>query len=368
MSSKIYKISLSPLGSFYFGGEANLGMDGQTTYLVKSNLYPQQTALLGMLRFQLLKQNNLLPLKENEADAKKLIGQESFNGLKEQSFGAIHEIYPLFLELDGKPLSPIPMGYKHSLKAREGKSCFYGESINDSIPYLTKVEDGEEKKYNEKDGFTEGYAWCDKVIKLDDFAIARQRVGIKKKQKDEAFFKITNYQFKKCAKTNNAVAKFCFYLKLDDIKPFKLSNAIVKLGGDASTFKMEIEDIEQAQSLAYSDTFLPKSQVKDICTLTLLSPAYVKPEIYDNCYFSLTKTIPFRSLQSNISETENYYSVSKFKDKKSSLVTSSRKNLIDRGSVFFVKKDKVSKFEEEFKNTAFQNIGYNFLDTKTNQP
>lgn len=45
---------------FFFGGERTLDDGKSADYISHSNKFPQQSALLGMIRYQLLKQHNLL--------------------------------------------------------------------------------------------------------------------------------------------------------------------------------------------------------------------------------------------------------------------------------------------------------------------
>ena len=58
MTTKLIK--LTPLGEFFFGGDVTFGKANKRSYYVQSRRFPQQTTLLGMLRYELLKKNNLL--------------------------------------------------------------------------------------------------------------------------------------------------------------------------------------------------------------------------------------------------------------------------------------------------------------------
>ncbi|WP_431430010.1 type III-B CRISPR module-associated Cmr3 family protein [Bacteroides hominis] len=55
-----YLITLTPMDWFFFGGERTLDDGKSADYISYSNKFPQQSALLGMIRYQLLKQHNLL--------------------------------------------------------------------------------------------------------------------------------------------------------------------------------------------------------------------------------------------------------------------------------------------------------------------
>ena len=61
---------------FFFGGERTLDDGKSADYISHSNKFPQQSALLGMIRYQLLKQHNLLsqfPYTENKPTEKEII-------------------------------------------------------------------------------------------------------------------------------------------------------------------------------------------------------------------------------------------------------------------------------------------------------
>lgn len=108
-----YQIKLTPVNAYFFGGEKHAEKKGEPgkfemDYYVRSELYPQQTTLLGTLRYYLLMKNGCLsPRKNNkESQANDLIGKNSFiyrKGETVQTFGKIHSISPLyFLKGDDK--------------------------------------------------------------------------------------------------------------------------------------------------------------------------------------------------------------------------------------------------------------------------
>ena len=91
---KIYRICLTPLDTFFFGGEQTFGQDDESNYYAVSNKYPQQTALLGMLRQELLFQNG----KDFS-----LIGDKSFSiDGSSTDFGIIKKLSPIFICRTGK--------------------------------------------------------------------------------------------------------------------------------------------------------------------------------------------------------------------------------------------------------------------------
>ena len=85
-----YTVILEPLAPFFFGGERTFGKRGDErngSYLARSEYFPQQSALLGMLRRELMIQHGLLTRKirgewgsePHKAAAKKLVGGEKFD-------------------------------------------------------------------------------------------------------------------------------------------------------------------------------------------------------------------------------------------------------------------------------------------------
>jgi hypothetical protein len=57
---KTMYLSLKPTGAFFFGGENTFESRGKVNYLVRSNPFPQQTGILGLLRHLLLDINGML--------------------------------------------------------------------------------------------------------------------------------------------------------------------------------------------------------------------------------------------------------------------------------------------------------------------
>jgi CRISPR-associated protein Cmr3 len=61
-----FKITLTPLEPFIFGGDNTFGKLGDKdggTYLVKSRQFPQQSAILGMIKKQIMTQSEVLTRK-----------------------------------------------------------------------------------------------------------------------------------------------------------------------------------------------------------------------------------------------------------------------------------------------------------------
>ena len=68
--SKNYLVKLTPTGKFFFGGDMRFGVNGNegkfSSYIIETSKMPQQTSLLGMMRFLLLsKDETLFDVKKN---------------------------------------------------------------------------------------------------------------------------------------------------------------------------------------------------------------------------------------------------------------------------------------------------------------
>lgn len=94
MSDKTYKyiVRLTPVGSYFFGGETTFGDGKNQNYLVRSCILPQVSAVLGVLRYEILRRNNLLETgAENDAEKKK-------NGLSISERLSILRLLPLRMD------------------------------------------------------------------------------------------------------------------------------------------------------------------------------------------------------------------------------------------------------------------------------
>jgi len=334
-------VYLKPVDKYFFGTETTFGDERKNqNYLVHSMPYPQQTSLLGMLRFELLKQNQLLPLSKHAAQAENLIGKKSFDASAEQTFGVIEKISPLFVEHKKEFLYFGNQKEELTFSAVEG-NCFLN-GAKTKIPFLT---DYDAKKHYEPVLFTPD----NKIrIAFDKVFISDSQVGISKTTDDDeadAFYKQTFFRMK------NGF-RFAFILNYNtdykhDNKTFsvKLENTFVTLGGEKSQFEMKIEDFSQS----FTDIFAHQKLINDK-KVVLLSDAFVTENIYDKCTFAITETQDFRFVKTEVakSNTNNY-------DAKP--VKSDKYNMLKRGSVFFV--EDRNSFVKNFENLAFQNIGYN---------
>lgn len=354
-----YLVKLTPHEKFYFGGEQTFGEKSgkddttETNYLVKSNYFPQQTSILGLIRHQLLIQSDENVFKENKIqdsiEASKLIGESGFSDSAKFPLGKIHSISPVFLskntgESDAAFFFPANKEYQKYTKFND--SCT-------EVPvnlFLELVENAA-GAFILKD-FDPKYPFDDFLInkantklKYDDVFIEKRQVGIHKNydgsSDDDAYFIQSFYTFKK---TDNHFFSFSFIVELDDSAKFE-TKQVVTFGGEQQLFKLEvIPNFKQVFEQLIPDY----EATTDFDKVVLVSDAYVENnEIFQKSAFAITETIDFRFIKTCVSKSANYYN----KPEKSRKV-----NLIKRGSVFY---GDIKLISESLKNDTFNKIGYN---------
>ncbi len=323
-----YLVTLKPLEPFMFGGDQTFGALGDKeagSYLVNSRQFPQQTALLGMLKKELMTQAGLLTRKRRgewvdkhkKVDAINLVGGEKIDMLSSalQDFGVIDGISPIFLM----------QNEKRYIKKVDIDSYIYNKGRLEK----RNPKDNNDKYYSGKDEMYDNFVSLDGSKKLSSEAIFRavEQTGNKKGGEDNSLFKKTSYMLK-----DNF--KFAFYLDIET----ELKSSMVTLGADRSTFMMEVT--EDANKLDYND----KNGY-----LTLLSDSYITLDIREPYTFAITSEISHRNLQNKKHvKKENVFEKSK------------TLYLYEKGSVFIKPSDELI---ENLENRNLQQIGYNIFTT-----
>lgn len=395
-----YLIKLYPIDRYYFGGEATFGMYKNENCFVRSNYFPQQTTLVGMLRYYLLNQNQLLNergrvLNKRKADI--LIGPLGFNAQShtEINFGILKKLSPVFItgpdgeyfvqsreygfqlqedEVSGeikKELIPLKLN-KHKGKVNKSEHAihyFEGFNSKTEIPnLLVNVRTGQMRHFE----FTDEL----KNDSMNGVFIPDEQVGIripKNKQErnnnEDGFYKQIGYRML-------PGFGFAFYAEVDKGTEDNFDSGLVRMGADQTWFQIEIKPtIDTDQSILNNFSKHNSSLVNNIFLdindfkkkVVLLSDCYIEKSIYDMCPFASASTIPFRYLEVT-TETENDSSDKKkktFKLRGAGLdLTKSEKfrNLIKKGSVLYVNSEleKLKIIEDLKLNKAFYQIGYNY--------
>lgn len=351
-----YLITLTPTGKFFFGGDMTfmIGDDENdsynekySSYYIKSNHFPQQTSLLGMLRFLILKNDaKAFDVSKNKiinpTEAEKLIGKEGFRDEgKDRNYGKIKGIGPCFIMDGDNPVELNCLGHKCDFKIKDGK--------------LTS------SKYDPKEGISSIY---EDVFKVD------LRNGIMKNDshEDKALFKQENCRFnnKKKVKAEgdeevkvDAHYKFAFVAEVDEtLNICKYDKQSVTIGADSSVFSIGITSIDNETNDFVKAS---KGEIKEEVVI-LTSPSYITKEEVQLANSAITEITPFRYIKTNIN-TANYHNVKKRTDKNG---MEEKFNLYDRGSVFFFDdENKRNKFCEKLKShTNWHQIGFNHFNIK----
>lgn len=354
-----YLVKLTPLGKYFFGGDMTFksgrkdGNDDEkyASYIIHSFKTPQQTSLLGMMRFLLLSNDGeAFDVKNNrikdKAVADTLIGEKSFcvsDAHKENHFGKIGRIGPCFLynTEDKKAYFRIlPPDRRITFADAPVKAVINGAEVE--LPKIRVDKNGKEEAYTGKDGMDVCYASLDKshVLKEKDLFTEDSRIGIAKNEKGKsdtaAFYKQISYRLKR---------GFCFAFEVEtEVDLTTYQNRLVQLGADSSSFLLEVE----RNTVGYP-------QSKDNLQVVLVSDAYIKSTENLGIRFAVTRVRPFRFLHTGNSKNPQNYNT------RYNSIRQKRYDLYEAGSVFYFKdkdsRDKFCEYLDSFKE--FTQIGYN---------
>lgn len=373
-----FLIKLTPLTPYFFGGENTFG-DGKINYFARSNYLPQQTTLLGMLRHQLLIQNDLIGTDPITNDWKSLIGTDSFQKKDEAfvtDFGAILEISPVFLAKDNSYFTTQTLDWAFSdsrivapvimdFDTTEGFAMF-GDS-KELVPKLmcgSKFYDpklglkslwvdsaGErfhQWDFDKPKDFTTGQGFENGVF-IPHIQIGIHRVLERRRTDKGDFYKQVSYKLL----TGYSFAFFAD-INLPEGKKFSTKNII--MGGEKTVIHM---DVSPAKNLSFENVFtqetFKKNHSRKHQAVILMSDSYCDDSILDNCSFSINDSVNFKNITTQQRAGINYAAF------RNEGVTKSSTNLklFKRGSVLYPKEGQLSLVEDAIRNAAFSKIGYN---------
>jgi CRISPR type III-B/RAMP module-associated protein Cmr3 len=349
---------------------------------MESNPFPQQTGITGLVRHFLLLSTRVIDEKDKWDD---LIGKKSFDGTTEQTFGKIKKIYPLFIFSDLK---------KVMLPVKELDKLFF---INKNGVKVSYNNTGEAEMYcvsSVKDSFRQGdqlnlkESYFDDAFVEDNYSEPIQMYcktekdfsppgfyGIKTKHlhKDKGIF-IKHLQpgilksYKAETKGEKAYYKMR-YLKMNkgfhfsfladiDEKIATDKPLFMSFGGENSPFKVTIRDEDIPNISAYEN----KNVTGNI--FHFISDTIIEKSAFENVLQFIGETQFYRSMKTdaknNRSDIYNLNrDLSNFKN-----IFSGSKLLIKKGSIAFVKPDKIDNFKNAIENIQFvpyNKIGYNYF-------
>ena len=348
-----YRMKLKPVTSYYFGDERGFGVEEKQNYLVKSRHWPQQTTLLGMLRYLVLRENNLLaePGQSVSEEAKALIGEQSFSldpaspGMGERlDFGMIRSLGPLYLLDSDTAWFPAPLFHGKAAQPQAAHAWLgYGKQ-----PAML-LEGYDAKEYEA----AKLISAAGDLISQGDVFLEQTQTGIHKSRNgqphDEAFYKQTSVTLSKKGGHNWS---FAFSVETTEPLPAK---GLVPMGGEQRMFAFKAEP-EKQDPPRYA---LPAGMKP---CLVLLSDALVDPEVYAHCEFATVHTLDFRFLKTSIGQTSRYHNVSR-DNRTTDLVKSEKFTLLEKGSVLYPRDNQ--QVQALLSLPRLQQIGYNHFQPFT---
>lgn len=371
---KVYKVTLEPKDWFFFGGGSTFDNGTKTSYIAHSILMPQQTALLGMVRYQLLKQNHLLfghGGKPDDDQVIKLIGEKSFSmgDDNQKSFGGIFGLSPVFIEEyeeNGekrvvRELFPVLLTNSYNLSFKDNVRVF----MTDREKALLVDDHGsfDAKKY---DNYMKYGDKIHQTLSTYDIFETRMQIGITKNtdykpkegEKEGNFFKQEMVRFRK-NKDKNTSFRYAFYVMLNSLE---LKKDFVFLGAERSCFDMVVSEVKKDASLKqlYLESHPSMSEHGRI---ELLSPTYVADidELEKLCYFHWSYTTSFRNITFNKEGKGKLNSGNVSYNRGETCF-----NMLCAGSVLFFDETNRGKVERVLNNEHLQSIGYNYFNSMIN--
>jgi CRISPR-associated protein Cmr3 len=398
----VYQVDLRPMDVFFFGGEQHFGEGEDSNYFVHSNFYPQQSGVLGMLRHQLLIQNDCIPVKGNETKASGLIGEESYNINGEvTTYGSILNISPIFISKEQDLLFPEAFEYyfdkikdkekkkdKTNTKDTEtlsqveisfkgsGQTLIYPDVI---FPKIVSVGDSYLGKYEimellvTKNGTRFNYLNNKEFVKkgtLPENGVFTEigKPGIQKSSrkekgaKDQGFYKQFSYTFpeKTC---------FTFFVEIDREIAKTFGSGRIMIGGEKSPFHMVVSDYKGKESPFQEDSGFYKGLYENrnssLNKIVCISDCVVANELAGHITFMSNTMIDFRNSRTKVVNTSDYNRMEpkyeNVRSKYDSPVRSNKYQLLKKGTVIWVTDTQLDTVKTIIKKNQHRAIGYNYI-------
>lgn len=393
--SKTYLVTLKPIDKFFFGGDMTFAIpEGNkerkeanrrfSSYIIRSMRFPQQTSLLGMLRFLLLRNDpecfdGTVIKDTGTTKAETLIGPRSFfvSG-SEGEFGQIERLSPCFIRdrKNNRDFVFAPFDWDFYDETTDDVGCVNGQKIMvpklkvDALRNPDYYETSKDHEFMAKKGYSEYLLYKDgddiKKIEVSDVFEEDRRIGIMKnyagKTDDSGLFKQIGYRFKDFVEEKDTaqrikVADYCFafYVTVkDECKLVDYDGQIVLVGADSSQFVIHVTDKNEDSRL---------TDVVTDCKVVLQSPSFISRETVKTASFFVTQTMPFRFMTTTVENTKDY-------TLRAGYNRSRKYELYAPGSVFYFKNSKEAEsFKEKLEQCEdFRQIGYNhYLNPKKSE-
>ncbi|GAA0182525.1 type III-B CRISPR module-associated Cmr3 family protein [Clostridium sediminicola] len=368
-----YIVTLKPIGSFFFSGEKSFKYDeSKKNYFARSNKFPQQTSILGMIRKELLIREGLFKEDgkyENKDKNKiyKLIGKNGFEvGIVKEKIGVIKNLSPVFIRDGKKYYISIPKDHKKKDDKKEKNSIYTPISFGEDKIYTSSGEIYLPKDYVAKDGVSDDFLNIidESIMPEKKVFLESKRIGITRviddSSRDNKFYKQVSYLFnRKDDETKNKDYKFIFELDIDDST---LKNNldgysnIVSLGAEGTSFKMDITKNNDKSLVTYTKDYLKKLSRKDKYKykIILLSDTFISEEAAKYIEYSICSYVNFR-YRVRRTQSEKNVSINNYKDFHKTI--NIKYSLMEKGSVLFTNSSELVKEIEKQKD--YVQIGYN---------
>jgi CRISPR-associated protein Cmr3 len=355
ISKKIYFVRLKPLDSYFFSGRETFnyssGRESIKNYYVKSEYFPQQTTILGMLRKEILiatgyYKEDRREYSNNLQEIIDLIGEGSFNAeghKNEDGFGKIKNISPIFLYKDGNIFAPAPLDYGLKFEKLEGNCYFNSENKDNKADKDYKNFIPNLKNYEAKNGLNRkitSFNIFEKEYLFDDIFEEDERIGIDTKAIENGYYRQLYYKLK-----NNF--EFCFFIKLEEdifgIREKESYKTTVYIGAEGKPFKFEITKSSLDFEKLVENYKTSKERIVCISDIILNEDEFYK--LKTEVDFILGEKQFFKNYiyryKDNIKESKPYI-------------------ILKRGSVIYVSKES-QKIEEIINKKHIKVIGYNYI-------
>lgn len=365
---------LKPLDTIFFGEEKS---PFKQEYFQQSRMLPQQTTVLGFLRYEALRRSGKLGKDPRTTDWDSLIGGASFDGSASQAFGVIsdisavsifdmkakHDLYPV---RNPSGFSPIEVS---SARVSFGDDSLDWESLclfekagyrrfdpkdHDQFSLMFTDFKGSSRKAECEDakGHRDLHGYGKPIEKTGVFwkdvrpGITKSYVGV---PGDSGYFKTSFWRMM-------PGLAYSFTAEVEDHRDLKAADwkngtAIVRFGGDRSMYSVQVTDAAKPAENGNGNFFV------------LLSDALVGNGIYDHCRAAVTDTRHFRNLRTTnrsdwFNKRPNDWDTWS-KDTKESKSTEA-KVFMKYGSVLVAKEGCAALLAEKLMSeAAYRNIGYN---------
>ncbi len=348
MAAYNYLIYITPLDFYFFGGETTFGNREGQNYYAKSQMFPQQTTILWLLRY----------LGYNKIDIGDSFDASQANAI--QKFGYIHRLSPVFLahhttKVDYYIPSPLgdDSGKAYAVKPADGDvQTWKNGSWKAAFEFPAfKAKDGWDQKLI-SNKITKPVPFKEVFNKMTKIGITKMKSG---ESRNDAFYKQDLFKL-------SSGWTFAVLAELGDEVKQLPSSIVAPFGAEKALFEVKFKS-----GIYDFDSFFPSSMWEhtkpaNLTSYILLSDAFVEDSIYNLCDFGITDKRDFRHIRTPKSLTrigpimQDVKQGDTAQKEPNAMYKSGKYNLLSRGSVLF-SSDK--SFELKLMAEAFHQIGYN---------